>query len=102
MIRVLLAEDHGLVRAGLERLLATVADVEVVGSAADGAEAVELAAETAARRRPDGPVDADVDGIDGDKADPRRGRAAQVVMLTSVSDRERILPRSTPARSATC
>ena len=46
MIRVLLAEDHRLVRAGLERLLATVPDIQVVGGAADGAEAIELAAET--------------------------------------------------------
>jgi len=46
VIRVLLAEDHGLVRAGLERLLTTTADIEVVDAAADGAEAIELVAET--------------------------------------------------------
>ena len=45
MIRVLLAEDHSLVRAGLADLLANVRDFEVVGAAADGAEAVTLAAE---------------------------------------------------------
>jgi DNA-binding NarL/FixJ family response regulator len=42
MIRVLLADDHRLVRAGLVRLLATAADLEVVGEAADGDQAVQL------------------------------------------------------------
>ncbi len=91
MIRVLLAEDHGLVRAGLERLLATVADVEVVGSASDGAEAVELAAET----RPDVVLMdlsmPNVDGIEATRQILAAGGEAQVVVLTSVSDRERIL-----------
>ena len=44
MIRVLLAEDHPVVRAGLKGLLGTAEDVELVGAAADGEEAVELAA----------------------------------------------------------
>ena len=43
MIRLLIADDHGIVREGLERLFATVSDVEVVGTAADGREAVALA-----------------------------------------------------------
>ena len=45
MIRVLIADDHGVVRAGLAQLLATFPDVELVGSAANGEEAVALAAE---------------------------------------------------------
>ena len=47
VIRVLLAEDHRLVHAGLERLLATADGMEVVGGAADGAQAIALAAEVA-------------------------------------------------------
>ncbi|MGI8683439.1 MAG: response regulator transcription factor, partial [Mycobacteriales bacterium] len=43
MIRVLLVDDHKLVRAGLESLLSAAEDMDVVGAAADGAEAVELA-----------------------------------------------------------
>ena len=43
MIRVLLVDDHRLVRAGLTSLLNTASDVEVVGEAADGAAALELA-----------------------------------------------------------
>lgn len=45
MIRVLVVDDHPLFRDGLQALLATVADTEVVGSAGDGEEAVRLALE---------------------------------------------------------
>ena len=44
-IRVLIADDHPVFRSGLETLLAPVADVEVVGSAADGRAAVAAALE---------------------------------------------------------
>ncbi|MDA0179611.1 response regulator transcription factor [Solirubrobacter phytolaccae] len=43
MTRVLLADDQGLVRAGFRALLASQADIDVVGEAAHGAEAVSLA-----------------------------------------------------------
>ncbi|GAB3802728.1 hypothetical protein GCM10027605_23120 [Micromonospora zhanjiangensis] len=43
MIRVLLADDQNLVRAGFRALLERAPDIEVVGEAADGAEAVRLA-----------------------------------------------------------
>ena len=43
-IRVVLAEDHAIVRRGLEQLLATATDIEVVAAAANGREAVELTA----------------------------------------------------------
>ena len=41
-VRVLLAEDHGLVRAGIRRLLDDMAGIEVVAEAGDGREALEL------------------------------------------------------------
>ena len=43
--RILIADDHTLVRAGLKILLQTIPDVEVVGEASDGGDAVRLAAE---------------------------------------------------------
>jgi DNA-binding NarL/FixJ family response regulator len=49
VIRVLLADDQGRVRAGFRALLSAQADVTVVGEAADGAEAVALASD----ERPD-------------------------------------------------
>jgi two-component system response regulator NreC len=45
-IRILLADDHGVVRKGLRFLLEQQTDVEIVGEAADGREAVRLAEET--------------------------------------------------------
>jgi DNA-binding NarL/FixJ family response regulator len=90
-IRVLLAEDHTIVRRGLEQLLATVEDVTVVGSAADGEEAVALAAE----RAPDVVVmDLELPRLGGIAATRRiaaSGSPARVVVVTSFSDRERIL-----------
>jgi len=42
-IRILLADDHTLLRAGLRALLACQGDLEVIGEASDGAEAIRLA-----------------------------------------------------------
>jgi two-component system, NarL family, response regulator LiaR len=44
MIRVFLADDHAVVRRGLEALISTEEDMEVVGTAADGIEAVDRVA----------------------------------------------------------
>jgi DNA-binding NarL/FixJ family response regulator len=91
VIRVLLAEDHGIVRAGLQDLLSNVEDFEVVGAAADGAEAVALAAE----RRPDVVLmDLQMPVLDGTEATRRIVGAdpgVRVVVLTSFSDGERIV-----------
>lgn len=45
MIRILIADDHGIVRTGLKLLLERVEDIQVVGEAADGRDAVRLAKE---------------------------------------------------------
>jgi DNA-binding NarL/FixJ family response regulator len=91
VIRVLIAEDHALVRAGLIDLLTNRPDVEVVGEAADGEQAVARAAEL----RPDVVLmDLSMPHVDGIEATRRIGHEApgtNVVVLTSFSDRERIL-----------
>ncbi len=64
-IRVLVADDHEVVRAGFAGLLGTQADFEVVGTAADGAEAVRISAE----RHPDVVLmDIRMPGLDGIEA----------------------------------
>jgi DNA-binding NarL/FixJ family response regulator len=90
-IRVLLADDHQLVRAGLEQLLATAPDMDVVATAVDGAEAVQLAEET----NPDvvlmDLVMPGMGGVDATRRIVERCPGAAVVVLTSFSDQERIL-----------
>ena len=90
MIRVLIADDHRLVRAGLISLLEADADIEVVGEAADGQQALEVAAATT----PDVvlmdlsmPV---MDGIAATRMLLAELPGTRVVALTSFSDRQRV------------
>jgi DNA-binding NarL/FixJ family response regulator len=85
MIRVLLADDQALVRAGFRALLGAEPDIDVVGEAADGAEAVRLAAAT----RPDVVLMdirmPNVDGLEATRriaADPRLA-GTRIVILTT-------------------
>jgi DNA-binding NarL/FixJ family response regulator len=91
MISVLLADDHRLLRAGLESLLTSVGDISVVATAADGAEAVEAAA----THRPDVILmDLSMPRMGGVEATRRIVRAdptAVVVALTAFSDRRLVL-----------
>jgi len=91
MIRVLLAEDHAVVRVGLERLLSSAEDIEIVGTASDGEEAVAAAEET----RPDVVLcDLSMPGIDGIEATRRiitQRPETRIVILTAFSERDRIL-----------
>jgi DNA-binding NarL/FixJ family response regulator len=91
MISVVLADDHAMVRLGLEQLLAGADGIEVVGSAADGAQAVEMVL----RLHPDVVLmDLQMPGIDGVAATRQivaSGAQSQVVVLTSFSDSERIV-----------
>jgi DNA-binding NarL/FixJ family response regulator len=91
VIRLLLADDHAVVRNGLSQLLGQVEDLEVVGAAANGEEAVALSAEHA----PDVVLmDLEMPVLSGSDA-TRQILAARpdtrVVVLTSFADRERIL-----------
>ena len=77
-IRVVVADDHAVVRSGLEQLLATAADIELVGTAGNGGEAAEVVGRETAGRGAHGPVDARGRRRGGDashhRGRPRRAR----------------------------
>ncbi|GAA0913846.1 response regulator transcription factor [Nonomuraea longicatena] len=81
MIRLLIVDDHPIVRDGLRAAFDGQDDVEVAGEAADGAQAIELAAAT----RPDVVLmDLRMPGMDGVTAIGRlRGSGARVLVLTT-------------------
>ncbi|MEU8383853.1 response regulator transcription factor, partial [Streptosporangium sp. NPDC048865] len=92
MIRVLIADDHPIVRQGLRTFLDLQEDLDVVGEAADGAEAVALVESLA----PDVllldlrmPV---LDGLGALLLLGERERSPRVLVLTSVSDRGDVAP----------
>jgi DNA-binding NarL/FixJ family response regulator len=91
MIRVMIVDDHAIVRQGLERLFATADDMEVVASAANGEQAVELGRQTS----PDVVLmDLSMPEMDGVEATRRllaADDAVRVLVLTSFGDESRIL-----------
>jgi DNA-binding NarL/FixJ family response regulator len=90
MVRVLIAEDHALVRRGTAVLLATEPDMEVVGQACDGIEAVAMAEQL----RPD-VVLMDLhmprqNGIAATREITRKLPGTQVLVLTTLDDDESV------------
>jgi DNA-binding NarL/FixJ family response regulator len=95
MIRVLLVDDQHLIRAGLRMLCDAQPDIEVVGEAANGREAISLAA----RLTPDVVVmDLRMPGVDGVTATSRilaNRPAARILVLTTFGDDDHLYPALT-------
>jgi len=95
VIRVLIVDDHAVVRRGLSSFLSTEAEIEVVGEAADGKEALErLRILDAEGRRPDVVLmDLQMEVMDGVEATREirlRYDDVEVVVLTSFIEEERV------------
>jgi two-component system response regulator NreC len=91
-IKVLIVDDHTLVRDGIRALLALVADTKVVGEAANGKEALE----TVKRLAPDVvlmdlamPI---MSGLEATRRIRKRFPGIKVLALTQYEDREYIIP----------
>ncbi|WP_295851792.1 response regulator transcription factor [uncultured Microbacterium sp.] len=90
MIRVLVADDHSMVREGLSSVLAAEGDIEVVATATNGAEAVALVGTTG--------IDVVVmdvsmpvmDGIAATRAVRQEHPRVRVLVLTSFGDRDQV------------
>jgi two-component system, NarL family, response regulator NreC len=91
-IRVVLVDDHAVVRAGLKAVLNTASDIEVIGEARDGTEAVALAE----RLRPDVVVMdlamGDTNGTDATRSIVEKGLPSRVLVLTMHAEEDYLLP----------
>ena len=91
MIDVLVVDDHALMRTGLSGLIAAAGDMRVVGTAADGAEAVEQVARLAPHvvlMDLSMPV---LDGVGATRRIVEEHPDVEVLVLTSFSDQQRVM-----------
>ncbi len=92
IIKVILADDHTVVRRGLKAVLGTAKDIEVIGEAKNGREAITLVE----RFKPDVLVmDLDMDemgGADALKEIVAKGLPARVLVLTMHAEEEYLVP----------
>jgi NarL family two-component system response regulator LiaR len=92
IIRILIADDHAVVRKGLRTLIASEAGMEVVGEAGDGLEAIDLALA----------LDPDVilmdmlmprkSGLEAIRAIKTQNPEARILVLTSFAEDEQVFP----------
>jgi two-component system, NarL family, response regulator LiaR len=91
-IRVLLVDDHSIVRKGIRALLVTEPDLDVIGEAQDGREAVEKAAKLSPDVILMDLAMPGVDGIDATRRITAQNGAARILVLTSFAGDEKVFP----------
>jgi NarL family two-component system response regulator LiaR len=91
-IRILIVDDHAVVRRGLKALLGTEPDIEIVGEAEDGRQAIDMTA----RLEPDvvlmDLVMPEVSGVDATRQIVARHRKTRVLVLTSFGSDDKLFP----------
>lgn len=91
-IRVLIADDHAIVRKGIRALLTQAGGIEVVGEAGDGRQAVDLADEL----RPDvvlmDLLMPEMDGIEATRQIVARQQRVRILVLTSFATDDKVFP----------
>ncbi|EHJ53177.1 response regulator transcription factor [Streptococcus macacae] len=91
-IKVILVDDHEMVRLGLKSFLDLQADIDVIGEASDGQEGIALALEL----KPDvvvmDLVMPEMDGVEATLEILKEWKAANILVLTSYLDNEKIYP----------
>jgi len=91
-IRVLVVDDHQVVRRGLRTFLEVQDGIEVVGEAADGARGVELAESLAPDVVLMDVVMPGMDGIEAMRELRARGNSARVLVVTSFTEHRTVVP----------
>jgi DNA-binding NarL/FixJ family response regulator len=91
-IRVLIADDHAVLREGLRSFLELQDGIEIVGDAADGAEAVELALQLRPAVVLMDLVMPKLDGVEAMQRLREHAPETRVIILTSFIDDDRLLP----------
>ena len=92
VISVLIADDHPFVRHGLRTYLETLDDMEVVGEASDGVEAVELAGQVLPDVVLMDLVMPELDGVEATRRIRVASPATKVIALTSFDDDQKVFP----------
>ncbi len=92
VIKVVLADDHAIVRAGLKAVLGAARDIMVIGEASDGSQAVAMAD----RLKPDVVVMdlsmGEMDGITATRTIAQKGPTPRILVLTMHAEEEYLVP----------
>jgi len=91
-IRVLVTDDHAIVRDGICALLALTGDIEAVGEATNGREALEMVAKLSPDIVLMDMVMPLMDGLEATRRIHKRFPETKVIVLTQYEDREYVLP----------